>query len=1145
MNLQTAKKEGLANVPESTSVPQARGTGAPAPDDCAIMQACSPSTAIEVLIRVTAWLVPIVVCAGIAWLAPGYWRLPVLLAAQACAVAGSAHVLGVCPLPPRRLLSRMLAHMLLQGGFAAWLWLLTAWPLLSLARAPSLAATLVLSLAFGLALASLWNLWPWSGWLLLDQGAVRGSDGRRQRAMAARVRKVLHATSGRPDAFMLPAGLSQLASSYFVLALAGLMPWPWQVDDALALGICLLALLPLTALLMVWRCLRAARAEPVASPLSPAPAPESAARVASLSLEPEDTRPGRRERALLEAARAGDTERALALLAADADPSVRPDAGDPDQRSVLVLSTLLPDTRLLRAVIARGASVHGDGHGLAPLLIAVRDGRRNRGSAVMTLLANGADVTVMGADGDGALHLAALGDEVEIAAMLVDAGADINALNRAGCSPLALACQAGNRNMVAWLLEHGAQTDIPGAVPALVATADASDDLSGIAELLITRRARVDGTDVLGRSALIHAALSGHEQLTATLLAAGAAINHADLRGTTALMEAARAGANNVLRALAEQQPDPGRRDQHGRDALMLACQSPRADADTVRILLELGADPRAPGQDGRSPLDHAATAGRWNLVALMDPDTPLPASHCDDLSPESGADSPAHLLDALRFGHWAAVSGFRRLLREWPMQTRVELYLELLDPEAASARRWLFENGLAANARHVDGRHLAALVLDRLPAAMIALDELLGMGQGIAGRGLLAQAMRHLGSAAEGAALVPKLLQYDADLFGADDEGMTPLHHAARHGMSHSLNLLLANGCDPNVRDREGQTPLHHALKVGSSAALPLVRALIAAGADPEAADAAGETPLGQALEAGDPVCTRWLRWGPWHLPGRALRAADLPQAAAAGDAAAVERLLELGFDIDTRDSQGATALIRACGNGHPAAARVLLDAGADVGLSSPGGATALTAAVTANQAELVSQLLEHGAELDQKLRGGATALLVSAALGHAEIAHRLLKAGADVAVADDNGRTALHAAAQFCFGSNDSLAARRLLDVLLEKGADAARTDQNGASVLLFMLGAHARPGSPCNATHLGALLPVLLDAGAPPNAADERGVTPLHACAMHALAGPVRLLLARGANRSARDNHNRTPADVARILGFVDIAHELRPG
>jgi ankyrin repeat protein len=35
---------------------------------------------------------------------------------------------------------------------------------------------------------------------------------------------------------------------------------------------------------------------------------------------------------------------------------------------------------------------------------------------------------------------------------------------------------------------------------------------------------------------------------------------------------------------------------------------------------------------------------------------------------------------------------------------------------------------------------------------------------------------------------------------------------------------------------------------------------------------------------------------------------------------------------------------------------------------------------------------------------------------------------------------------------------------------------------------------------------------------------------------------VLLSRGANRSATDAFGRTAADVARQLGYIDIAHEL---
>jgi hypothetical protein len=44
------------------------------------------------------------------------------------------------------------------------------------------------------------------------------------------------------------------------------------------------------------------------------------------------------------------------------------------------------------------------------------------------------------------------------------------------------------------------------------------------------------------------------------------------------------------------------------------------------------------------------------------------------------------------------------------------------------------------------------------------------------------------------------------------------------------------------------------------------------------------------------------------------------------------------------------------------------------------------------------------------------------------------------------------------------------------------------------------------------------------------------------MHALLAPARVLLARGADRQAEDAFGRTAADVARAIGYVDIAHEL---
>ena len=351
----------------------------------------------------------------------------------------------------------------------------------------------------------------------------------------------------------------------------------------------------------------------------------------------------------------------------------------------------------------------------------------------------------------------------------------------------------------------------------------------------------------------------------------------------------------------------------------------------------------------------------------------------------------------------------------------------------------------------------------------------------------------------------------------------------------------MLARGCDPNTRDRDGRTPLFAALEHGAEA-LPLVRALIAHGANPEAADANGETPLGLALE--HPTVERWLDWHDWSRPNRSLRADDLPAAAAVGALPTVQRLLELGFAVDTQDDQGATALLRACGAGHREIAAALLDAGANSSLAARSGVTPLAAAVAARREALVGLLLEHKVAIDQRLPNDTTALMVAAAMGHPEIVEALLDGGADVNAVDAGGRSALHAAAQFGFEHNDSLRARRLFDGLLKRGADINQADSEGKTPLLLLLGAQLRPGSDCDATHIGALVPLLLDAGAKVEHADQRGVTALHACAMHALLPPARVLLSRGADRLAADAFGRTAADVARQVGYIDIAHELAP-
>jgi hypothetical protein len=1112
------------------------------------------------LLKGAAWFLPGWIAVAIAALGAHPLALVPLLLANALTMAAVCHAIGFDPEPRfgRTVLRRGAAHLVMFTGYVALVFLLIAWPMLELHRQPSLGGALLLAAALVVALVSLWRVWPAFGLVFVwDDAYPAQSDG--SWIFTATARSLAFgrhlAREERFFSHFLPSAFALLALAYGAIALTGLYDVLPSELRTVALAIYGLLVLPLGCLVIANRTLRALlcertrprrRAEDAPLP-SGFPAPPVPRQVA-LSEEERTAGAPVQGAALLGAAREGDIERALALLEAGADPNAAPTPAERDQRPVLTLAALLPDTRLLRALIAKGADVNRASGGLTALLAATRDSWHGRAEAVMTLLANGASPLAADGDGNTALHGAALSEEPIVAAMLLDAAAPVNALNKAGVSPLAAACRAANWPLAKFLLEHGAKPAPAEGEPALVAAAGIADDDPAGVKLLLKHRAAVNATDAHHRSALMAAAAEGHLQIARSLLAAGADPNLADRHGTTALMDAARSGASELVQALADAHADAHARDSHDRDALTLACQSPRAQAETVRVLLALGAEPTRPGSDGRSALDHAAAAGRWDLVALLDPESPLPASLGGDA--EEGADTPAQLREALRQGQWAVIAAFAERVRQWPQAELAQLYLDLSTAGLGAARRWLLEHGLDAEARlpatgqadgaaPASGPRLFDVLLAQLPAATEAVDDLLKAGATPAGAGLLAQALGALDDSAQGAALPLKLLEGGADAFGVDARERTPLHLAAIHRHGALLEALLARGCNPNARDGAGRTPLFAAIEHGEGA-LGLVRALIAHGADAEAADANGETPLGLALEHG--AIQHWLDWGDWTRPRRALTAADLPAATRVGALTAVERLLELGFDVDTRDAQGATALLHACGAGHREIASRLLGAGADATLVASSGVTPLAAAVAARRDALVGLLLDHGVAVDQRLPGDTTALMVAAALGYPEIVEHLLAGGADIHAVDTGGRTALHVAAQFGFEHNDSLRARRLFDVLFKHGADVNRVDNEGKTPLLLLLGAQFKPGAACDGTHLAALLPVLLDAGARLEHADQRGVTALHACAMHALLPAARVLLARGADRQAADAFGRTPADVARHLGLVDIAHEL---
>ena len=997
----------------------------------------------------------------------------------------------------------------LWGATLALLGLGFAWPWSSLLETGSLAAALGLGAVVGLAWTVLWRQWT------LFAMAARQGGG--LAALAAAV----------PGTWSLHRGL---ALAFAVLAAtvgAWLLVWP----PPRLLSIWWLAAPYAAGLLAVHAALQRSGHAPEAPPLPPEPV---APRVLEAEDDDEPASPAVGD--VYAHARAGRIDAVIEALDAGADPDALPEPGAPDQRSLPMLAALLPDLRLLRELIIRGADLNQEHAGLTPLLAATRDSWHGRIDAVTMLLANGADPRRADRDGNTPLHHAARSTDPAIAAQLLDAAADLHALNGEAQPPLALALASGNWRVARFLLERGAKPESPGAQPSLLAAAGGDDDDPAGVQLLLKHKAKVDSRDARGRTALLEALAAGHAAIAQVLIDAGASVDAADDEGRTALLEAARSPNPALLPLVLARHPDPAARDVGGRNALALACEA-GVEPERLRALLALGIDREARDAAGRRPVDHAVGGGRWALVAVLDPDYPLPGD-LDEVAP-GAALKPARerLRDALRARDFRAAQDVLGA-EDAPGRVAISmLLLEFADAAGIDVFEWLLEHGAHSDDRVSGMDSVGLLLLDRGLDAELGLRALLAQGQTPQGVGAVARWLAaNPREPSRAAAIALHLLERGADPFGPAPNGDSTLGLAAQLPCLPVLDALLQRGVDPAQRDARGHTPLHLAVARGHEA---VIKRLVRHGAPADARAADGQTPHGAALARGRRDLAEWLDWGPWKLPGRALQPGDLPAAAMAGDLGAVVRLVALGLAVDGVDAQGCTALLRAAGGGHLAIVDHLLGLHAHTAVAARTGATPLSAAISMRHANVVDRLLAAGADPEQAMPGGVTPLMLASALGLPDLVSRLLRAGADVAARDAQGLTPLHCAALFAFNSRERARVLALFDALLLADADAEATSASEQTPTLLLLGARAEAGASVDEDLLLAALDRLLSEGVSLGQIEHRGLTVLHLAALHGLGRIVERLLREGANPAARDRLGRTPHDLALIRGFVDIA------
>ncbi len=462
----------------------------------------------------------------------------------------------------------------------------------------------------------------------------------------------------------------------------------------------------------------------------------------------------------------------------------------------------------------------------SPLANLIQKGER---SAALELIGDGADVNATQGDGTTPLHWAVYKVDQELVAELLDHGAKADVTNKYGSSPLSEAVKLGDVRLVEQLLEAGADVESrngDGQTALMLATKVGSIE---IAKLLIERGADVNAKEAWrDQTALIWAVDGNFPELTQLLIDNGADVNvrasanewdsqitsepraqYRPVGGLTVLVYAARSGCTRCVRSLLAAGADIDKPTPEGMTPLMIAIDN--TSYDTARVLLDAGANPQVWDWYGRTALyvatDMSSFRGRQPHPTAS---SETSATDLVRLLLEAGVNPNAQLNM-----HRPSRGGNNGRFADELLNTGTTPLLRAAIGADIDAARLLLEHGALVDLPSVHG-------MTPLMAAAGHTSGGFGQNQRLSAEEAQARAIELIDLFLAAGADIDAKITDDSSRTASvgrqpnavtERKGQTALYGAVKNGWMNVVEHLLAKGADPNVSDALGRTPVDAAL--------------------------------------------------------------------------------------------------------------------------------------------------------------------------------------------------------------------------------------------------------------------------------------------------------------------------------------------